>query len=83
LLRLFIVKGGRIRRGEITFEDAGVLQKEGVDEERYPPGLGLIRGSEDFLLSDVEGLMPESVEGQGRVHTPVKIDGPIAISCHP
>ncbi len=32
LAGLSIVKGGRIRCCEITFEDAGVLQKKGVDE---------------------------------------------------
>ncbi len=77
------MKGGRIGFGEVTFQDAGILQKEGVNEERHPPSLGLISGTEHFLLSYVEGFVPEGAESQGRVHVPVKIDGPIAISRHP
>ena len=65
LLRLFIVKRGRIRRGKVTFQDAGVLQKEGVDEERHPPSLGFICGSEDFLLGYMEGFVPEGVGLKG------------------
>jgi len=62
LLGLFIVKGARIRGNEVTFQDAGIVQKEGMGEERHSAGLGLIRGSEDFLLSDVEGFMPDGAE---------------------